>query len=529
MLWLCFSLLLYAIAAHILSTFPGSLPSDVRLADVTAALNQQRDAARVVTRLHGVGVLFPDRPDPAYLEGLSVLAAAVDRIDGEVGEALRRWEGGDFYAALRLLAERPPPTDAIESIIRDLTAARVLLTGHRGREAIGARQGIDQALWRTQQAVQLAPYLPALLGVGGERRYLVLIQDEGRPQPSGGTITHAWIATMAEGRLTALDPFPLTPQVAAEAAQFPDMPTIARLVRERAGPLAAPDSVAGIVLLNQAALQRLATVARLARPTTIHPPSALLTCAPACDAALTTLLADLSALPPGAALTLLADLLDERHALIAASAPDVQALLMQWQWDGGQFVPRTGDYLMVTTSAASAAAVADGTAVASGAGGADGAVRCESPLTVEYRVDLRRARAAVAVAQAACPLNRVRVYGQFGFFDATLADGSWLESFDEPAEYGGFGVAWPCQGTCQEASFALAGAALPLTAPDGASRYTLTLQRPPGSLAPRLKIAVHLPDGARPLQIPPGATAVDGVVMLSVELRTDALVSITFR
>ncbi|MEZ4516249.1 MAG: DUF4012 domain-containing protein [Chloroflexota bacterium] len=87
-----------------------------------------------------------------------------------------------------------------------------------------ARSELDKAVntedlpWRVQQllmladewvptgqaGLELAPQLPALLGMDGPRRYLIMAQNEDELRPTGGFLTGAGVITIEDGRILDL-------------------------------------------------------------------------------------------------------------------------------------------------------------------------------------------------------------------------------------------------------------------------------------------------------------------------------------
>lgn len=86
------------------------------------------------------------------------------------------------------------------------------------RAALAGAAPTDQLPWRVQQLLALsdewlptarnglglAPYLPALLGQDGPRRYLILAQNEDEMRATGGFITGAGVITVQSGQITDL-------------------------------------------------------------------------------------------------------------------------------------------------------------------------------------------------------------------------------------------------------------------------------------------------------------------------------------
>lgn len=95
-------------------------------------------------------------------------------------------------------------------------------TGQAFDQALAARQALTQSHaypWRAQQllesfdryaplaeqSLQLAPALPALLGMNGARVYLVLAQNEDELRATGGFISGAGLLTIGNGEMRGLD------------------------------------------------------------------------------------------------------------------------------------------------------------------------------------------------------------------------------------------------------------------------------------------------------------------------------------
>lgn len=491
------SFLLYASAAEFLATFPALLLNAPDLAALQGGLQRYEQSAQLAHHLRFYAPLVANRPSAALLDGLSNLSIAATQIESALGDPIRLWEGGNFAAALRRVTDAPPSRPALNRATQSLLSAHALFSSDPVlREQQPLFLGLVQ---RTRQALELAPYLPALLGKGNPQRYLVLTVDETTPQHLGGTIDRAFVATISEGNLSALLPIDLPSTLLTAAAQTPDLPSLAGPILAHFGEA----SPSGVIVINRYALQ---TLARLAG----RPPSALIACGRYCDGTVRQVQAAFNIPTPKLLLFTLASLLEERHVLLYATEAAVQALLNQWHWDGSQFVPRRGDYLMLTYAAA-------GTCT-------------DAPLRATYSVDLQVGRAVLQVLGAPCEAGTVRVYGPFDFSDARLDDGTLLVSFDEPAEYGGYRVEYPCGAACPTLSYALPSAALPEPDAQGTRRYDLTLQRPPTSPAPEITVTVYLPRGAAPLHSPAAARVDEGAgtVTAAFVLKADEALSITF-
>jgi hypothetical protein len=110
----------------------------------------------------------------------------------------------------------------------------------------------DEWLPLGQSGLRLAPYLPALLGADGPRRYLIMAQNEDELRATGGFLTGAGVVTVENGRIAdlhfrdssdvdniAAKPYDFPPQplydfmglevfVFRDANYWPDFPTSAR-------------------------------------------------------------------------------------------------------------------------------------------------------------------------------------------------------------------------------------------------------------------------------------------------------------
>lgn len=492
------SYLLYASAAEFLAAFPALLLNAPDAATLQNGIQRYEQAAQLARHLGAFAPLVAHHPSAALLDGLANLSVAAAQIEAALGVPIRLWEGGSFAGALRQVADSPPSRSALNRATQALISAHALFSSDpRLREQQPLFLGWVQ---HTRQALELTPHLPALLGKGTPaQRYLVLTVDETTPQHLGGTIDRAFVATISEGSLSALLPVDLPSAMLAAAAQTPDLPSLAAPILAHFGEA----SPSGIIVINRHALQTLGRLAGM-------PPTALIACGRYCDGTFRQVQAALNVPAPKLLLFTIAALLEERHVVLYAQGPAIQALLNQWRWDGSQFVPRRGDYLMLTYAAEGSCAL--------------------SPLRAAYTVDLQVGRAVLQVLSAPCASGILRVYGPFDFNDARLDDGTLLVNVDEPAEYGGYRVEYPCGATCPTLSYALPTAALPEPDAQGQRHYDLTLQRPPTSPAPQITVTVYLPRGGAPMHSPAAARVDEGAgtVTTSFDLKADESMSITF-
>ena len=98
------------------------------------------------------------------------------------------------------------------------TAGLALERYTRASEAVTEAVPAEALPWRVQQLLQLsdewlplgrdglrlAPYLPALLGADGPRRYLIMAQNEDEMRATGGFLTGAGVITLDNGRIADL-------------------------------------------------------------------------------------------------------------------------------------------------------------------------------------------------------------------------------------------------------------------------------------------------------------------------------------
>ena len=181
---------------------------------------------------------------------------------GSLKPALATVQSGSF--GMSSLGELLPtlaaagPTLQTASVALDRTAT--------ARAELAAAVPTEQLPWRVRQlltlsdewlplgqsGLRLAPYLPALLGADGPRRYLIMAQNEDELRATGGFLTGAGVVTVENGRIAdlrfrdssdvdniAAKPYDFPPQplydfmgleifVFRDANFWPDFPTSAR-------------------------------------------------------------------------------------------------------------------------------------------------------------------------------------------------------------------------------------------------------------------------------------------------------------
>ena len=181
---------------------------------------------------------------------------------GSLKPALAAVQGGSF--GLDALGDLLPTLAAAGPALQQAGAA--LDRTAAARAELAAAMPNEQLPWRVRQLLEvadewlplgrnglrLAPYLPALLGADGPRRYLIMAQNEDELRATGGFLTGAGLVTVENGRIADLrfrdssdvdnitaKPYDFPPQplydfmglelfVFRDANYWPDFPTSAR-------------------------------------------------------------------------------------------------------------------------------------------------------------------------------------------------------------------------------------------------------------------------------------------------------------
>ena len=110
---------------------------------------------------------------------------------------------------LPILTAAGPALEQAAAALERTAAARAELAAALPAEALPWRvqqllRQADEWLPLGQSGLRLAPHLPALLGVDGPRRYLILAQNEDELRATGGFLTGAGVVTVENGRIAEL-------------------------------------------------------------------------------------------------------------------------------------------------------------------------------------------------------------------------------------------------------------------------------------------------------------------------------------
>ena len=181
---------------------------------------------------------------------------------GSLKPALAMGQGGSF--GMSNVSELLPTLAAAGPALQ--TASVALDRTATARAELASAVPAEQLPWRVRQlltlsdewlplgqsGLRLAPYLPALLGADGPRRYLIMAQNEDELRATGGFLTGAGVVTVENGRIAdlrfrdssdvdniAAKPYDFPPQplydfmgleifVFRDANFWPDFPTSAR-------------------------------------------------------------------------------------------------------------------------------------------------------------------------------------------------------------------------------------------------------------------------------------------------------------
>ena len=144
-----------------------------------------------------------DAGSEAAVLAVGALKPALPIVQGEAFGAERL---GDL---LPILTAAGPALEQAAAALERTAAARAELAAAVPAEALPWRvqqllRQADELLPLGQSGLRLAPHLPALLGVDGPRRYLILAQNEDELRATGGFLTGAGVVTVENGRIAEL-------------------------------------------------------------------------------------------------------------------------------------------------------------------------------------------------------------------------------------------------------------------------------------------------------------------------------------
>ena len=524
-------------------------------------LSAGKDGLLIVDRY--VAIREAQTTDPAGRSAMAALVGLmatsqdlVDRIDAEIG------------VARATLAALPPGLFGPLADARDLMIAKA-----------------DQFGPLVHSYAEIDGIVPAILGWGGQKRYLVLAEDPAELRPSGGFIGTYGIVTFKDGRLVERhfhDVFSLDvdrtypyvkPPVAldghllggqswqlADANWSPDFPTAAqdalRLYTNESG----DGAIDGVIALSTYAIDDLlkttgpisvpaygVTVAagettltslQQTRTSRVHGANrkAFL------DAFAGQLVDAVLGLPPHA-WTSMVDTLQAmgrgRRALVWLRDPAAQALVVQFGWDGA-VRQDAGDYLFAVDANVSPAsklnAVTERRQTLDVTLNARGTASHQLRLLWTNRIlALENAPYRALPEQGGARLlgNYVRVLTTAGSQIRSVSGGT-LVHLTGPEEVGrdagravfGNYVAIPPGPTSVTYSWVSDG----VVAGDGKDFiYRLTVQKQPGTRDDRIAITVHLPAAARVLEATGGLTVSGQTATLVTTLASDLQMEIRFR
>lgn len=111
--------------------------------------------------------------------------------------------------ALPLIAGAAPQLEAAGPALDRYTAARAALAATVDEEGLPWRvrqllQLSDEWLPAGRAGLRLLPHAPALLGMDGPRRYLIMAQNEDEIRPTGGFLTGAGVLVIENGQIAGL-------------------------------------------------------------------------------------------------------------------------------------------------------------------------------------------------------------------------------------------------------------------------------------------------------------------------------------
>jgi hypothetical protein len=275
-------------------------PATLEPAQVRALLSAMRQ--EVLTLRGEAGPILWVAPALGWVPGwggdLAAAPALLEMADDLTGAALLAWEGLEpSIVFVRDGQPDPQGRSPLVVLAGQLTAARPTLAQAQGalRRAMVARERLDpehlspslrdvvdrldQALPLFDQGLTVAQAAPVLLGVEGERNYLILAQNEDELRATGGFISGYGIVTIRGGQVTGVTfdnsynaddfsrPYPDAPAamrrfmgitlwVFRDSNWSPDFPASARQAINLFRP-PSPVSVDGVIALDQEALRRL--------------------------------------------------------------------------------------------------------------------------------------------------------------------------------------------------------------------------------------------------------------------------------
>lgn len=154
-----------------------------------------------------VGALMPEADD--YLLLADVGTEAGEQLAPTIEAGLRSLQmGGDpIQAALTTLDDA---TAAMQAIEPNVATIQTVWDGLETKEALpwAVRQfipQIDSYLPLADEGVEVAQILPDLLGVDGQKEYLLLVQNDDERRATGGFISGVGRLSVADGQITSLD------------------------------------------------------------------------------------------------------------------------------------------------------------------------------------------------------------------------------------------------------------------------------------------------------------------------------------
>lgn len=378
----------------------GQLLTGLR-ADVVALQRQTGGLVRSAPAfrwLPKVGPLLGDAP--ALLDMGDGLTEAGVILWDAFAPALQVWQSGegDLLESFAIALEQAQPyLGEARAAVQRAQEARAQLTVEllpwRLREPLVK---LDAVLPWLDDGLAVAEVAPELLGMDGERKYLILAQNEDELRATGGFISGAGVLTLAQGRIAGLTfmdsyavddylnkPYDFPPEplyrimgselwLFRDVNWFPDFPTSAREAA-RLYTYGQGVEVDGVIALDQRALELLlhgigaVAIPELDAVVTADNIRQFMRQAWNPDAELSTgewirqrkdfmgelahaLLGKLEQYPGKLDWVLLAQqgyqALQQRHLLIYSEQPQIQKVLAELKWDGA-LRESPGDYLLV--------------------------------------------------------------------------------------------------------------------------------------------------------------------------------------
>jgi hypothetical protein len=220
----------------------GRVPAEGPIEEALAAAGRARrrmDDARFTFRLAGAVPYF-GRPVRAIQHAVAagehearaarlMRGLASDVLGGEGEQDSRSQVFRKGRVDLELLGAAVPRLESVVSEVRladlDIRAIPSLpFMGHLDRLKSDALEASGQAVTMAEEALAGARLLPSLLGSGGSRAYLLVLQDGSRLRATGGTAVAWGLVETADGRLGAPETGSLVPPAGVDPVAPSSLP-----------------------------------------------------------------------------------------------------------------------------------------------------------------------------------------------------------------------------------------------------------------------------------------------------------------